>query len=324
MSIRKFSWEKMGRVFNPVEVQDRPWIQQFAQAPATLIFDHFVRVYFSCRPPPDQNGQYVSYSSYVDLDRKDLMNIKSIASEPILPLGGLGTFDEFGTYPVSVIPRGDEIWAYYGGWTRCESVPFNVAIGCAVSLDQGRTFQRLGTGPIIPYSPNEPFVMSGPKIRKFGDMFYLYYIAGKKWIIDQGRPEPVYRIRLATSEDGVHWKKQDKDLIPPRIEDDECQASPDVIFIDNKYHMFFCYRKSTNFRGKEGGYRIGYAISSDGFVWHRQDDCAGIDISETGWDSEMVAYPHVFHLDGETFMLYLGNSVGKEGFGLARLSTKTG
>ncbi len=33
----------------------------------------------------------------------------------------------------------------------------------------------------------------------------------------------------------------------------------------------------------------------------------------------MVSYPHVFVLDGETYMLYQGNEMGRTGFGLARL-----
>ena len=322
MTEQQFKWEKFGKVFYPQSVKDKPWLKEFAQGPATLIYDDFVRVYFSCRPAADENGQYVSYSSYVDLDRQNLMSIKAIGENPILSLGEIGTFDEFGTYPVSVIPRDNKIWAYYGGWTRCESVPFNVAIGCATSDDGGKTFQRLGAGPIISYSPEEPFIMSGPKIRKFGDTYFLYYIAGKKWIIHNERPEPVYRIRLATSDDGINWIKHNRDLIETRIEADECQASPDVIYQNDQYHMFFCYRKSRDYRGKDGGYRIGYASSSDGVSWTRDDTKSGITISEEGWDSEMVAYPHVFELDGDIYMLYLGNAVGREGFGLAKLTGK--
>ena len=54
-------------------------------------------------------------------------------------------------------------------------------------------------------------------------------------------------------------ERQDRDLIPTRIEADECQASPDVFFANGKYHMFFCYRYSLDYRGRERGYRIGYA-----------------------------------------------------------------
>lgn len=314
-----YQWKKLGRVFNPLEVTGRNWLQQFAQGPATLIFEDFVRVYFSCRPPADEQEQYVSYSAFVDLDRKDLTKIIAVSKEPILNLGDTGMFDEFGTYPTSVIRDRDTVRAYYGGWTRCESVPFNVAIGCAISQDNGVTFDRLGPGPVISYSPDEPFIMSGPKIRRFNDQYFLYYIAGKKWLMHEGRAEPVYRIRLALSDDGINWQKQNRDLIDTKIEADECQASPDVIFAGGKYHMFFCYRYSTDYRGKDKGYRIGYASSPDGLTWTREDEKAGIDISATGWDSEMVSYPHVFELDGKIYMLYLGNGVGREGFGLAEL-----
>lgn len=314
-----FVWQKLGKVFDPKTAEGRPWLREFAQAPATLIFDDFVRIYFSCRPPADAAGQYVSYSAYVDMDRGDLTRVLRLAEQPILTLGGLGTFDEFGTYPVSVIRHEGRIRAYYAGWTRCVSVPFNVGIGCAESTDGGRTFQRLGPGPVIPYSLDEPFVISGPKIRHFNGLYHLFYIAGKLWKMVEGRPEPVYRIRMATSPDGITWTKLGHDLIPTAIEDDEAQASPDVFWADGRYHMFFCYRYSEGFRSHAKGYRIGYASSADLVTWTREDAKAGISVSSSGWDSEMVSYPHVFDVDGQTCLAYLGNGVGREGFGLARL-----
>lgn len=313
-------WTKLGHVFDPEIIALRPdWMHAFAQAPATLVFDDFVRVYFSCRPKPDANGQYVSHAAWVDLDRSNLLKVVGMSSQPALPLGTLGTFDEFGTYPTSVVRNGGEVWAYYGGWTRCASVPFDVAIGRAVSHDDGVTFQKQGIGPMLGGSLDEPFVISGPKIRKFGDRWYLWYIAGTKWLGADGRPEPVYRIRMATSVDGVTWQRSGRELIPVHLEDDECQASPDVIFAENRYHMFFCYRYSLGYRGHEKGYRIGYASSEDLVAWERDDGRVGIDVSEEGWDSEMISYPHVFELDGAILMFYLGNQVGRNGFGLARL-----
>lgn len=314
-----FRWKKLGRVFNPQEISSRPWLKEFAQAPSVLLFDDFIRIYFSCRPQPDINGQYVSYSAFIDVNRNNLFDIISVSENPILTLGELGTFDEFGTYPTSVIRDKEKVIAYYGGWTRCESVPFNVAIGRAESADGGVNFVKTGAGPILSYTSDEPFVISGPKIRRFNQEWQLWYIAGKKWIPNAGRPEPVYRIRMATSADGINWKKHNKDLISVRLEENECQASPDVFFYNGKYHMFFCYRYSLNYRSKEGGYRIGYAKSDDMFSWTRDDSKAGIDISDEGWDNEMISYPHVFELDGKIYLLYLGNQVGRFGFGLAEL-----
>ena len=314
-----FKWKKLGKVFNPQHVEGKYWLKEFAQAPSVLIFDHFIRVYFSCRQLPDKNGQYISYSAYVDLNRDNLFEIIDLSEKPIIELGELGTFDEFGIYPTSVIRNGQEVWAYYGGWTRCESVPFNVAIGLASSRDNGITFRKLGSGPILSYSINEPFIISGPKIRIFNNIWYMWYIAGKKWIIADGKPEPVYKIRMATSTDGIEWIKFDRDIIESVVEEDEAQASPDVFFYKGIYHMFFCYRYSTNYRGKEKGYRIGYASSDDLMKWVRDDSKAGMDVSDEGWDSEMMSYPHVFELDNNVYMLYLGNQVGRFGFGLARL-----
>ena len=316
-----FKWKKLGRVFNPVNGVTPEWMDEFAQAPSVLVFDSFVRIYFSCRPKPDPNGQYISYTGFIDVKRHNLFEIINISEVPILKLGALGTFDEFGTYPVSVIRHNYEIKAYYGGWTRCESVPFNVAIGCAESKDDGNTFEKLGDGPILSYSLNEPFILSGPKIRMFNGRWYLFYIAGRKWILDNNKPEPVYKIRMASSEDGINWEKYNKDIIIATIEVDEAQASPDVFFYRGKYHMFFCYRYSTGYRSKEKGYRIGYAFSMDLLNWTRDDSKVGIDVSFDHWDSEMISYPHVFELDGSVFMLYLGNQVGRYGFGLAKLES---
>jgi len=313
-----FKWKKLGKVFDPTAYKNDAWLNEFAQAPSVLEFEDYIRVYFSCRPKADKNGQYVSYSSYVDLDKYNF-NVIDVAKQPILELGEIGTFDEFGTYPVSVIKSDNKYMAYYGGWTRCESVPFNVAIGYAES-DDGKVFKRLGNGPILSYSIDEPFILSGPKIRKFNDTFYLFYIAGRKWVLVNGKPEPVYKIRMAHSKDGMNWIKHNKDLVDDLLHENEAQASPDVTFSNGRYHMFFCYREASDFRhNKDRSYRIGYAYSTDLVNWHRDDSKVGLDVSENGWDSQMLAYPHIVHLNNKTYMFYLGNEVGRYGFGVAEL-----
>ncbi|WP_411991649.1 hypothetical protein [Agarivorans sp. DSG3-1] len=310
----------MGKIFDPSLVKGRDWLHEFAQGPSVLVNKDFIRVYFSCRPHPDSSGQYTSFSAFVDLSRTPPFKVLRVSESPILKLGNLGEFDEFGTYPTSVLEYKGIVWAYYTGWTRCDSVPFNTAIGLAFSYDGGIRFEKSGTGPILPYSPDEPFVLSGPKIRRFNQRWYLFYIAGSRWVLnDAGSPEPVYKIRMAVSDDGFHWHKMNRNLISNVLEEDEAQASPDVFYANGRYHMFFSYRYSLDFRGKEKGYRIGYASSLDLLSWVRDDSKAGIDVSPDGWDSEMISYPHVFEVDGKTYMFYLGNHVGRFGFGAAEL-----
>ncbi|HEY5774234.1 MAG TPA: hypothetical protein VIS75_16465, partial [Chitinophagaceae bacterium] len=62
-----------------------------------------------------------------------------------------------------------------------------------------------------------------------------------------------------------------------------------------------------------------YAYSDDLRSWQRDDDNAGLDVSNEGWDSEMLCYPHIFSCDEKIYLLYNGNEFGRFGFGLAVL-----
>jgi sucrose-6-phosphate hydrolase SacC (GH32 family) len=258
---------------------------------------------------------------FIDLARENLFRIVNVSPEPILPLGERGTFDEFGTYPASVIKTTDDLRVYYAGFTRCESVPLNTAIGIAVSHDNGSTFCKSGSGPVLSYSPDEPFVLGSPKIRKFNGIWYLWYCAGSKWVYNGGTPQPVYKIRMAQSDDGINWVKLGRNIIDVVLEADECQASADVFFLQGRYHMLFSYRHNLDYRNEGRGYRIGYAWSDDLVNWTRDDEQAGMCASPQGWDSESVSYAHVFSLDGRMLMLYQGNEMGRYGFGLAQLES---
>lgn len=318
-----FKWKKLGRIYNPENIEGKNWMKEYAQSASVVVFNDYIRVYFSCRSVADSTGKYISYQTYIDLKRDNLFEILGTAPNPVLDLGVLGTFDEFGTNPSSVVENGDEIRMYYCGWTRCETVPFNSAIGLARSLDGGNTFTKVGKGgPILSYSPDEPFLLGSPKVKKIEGTWYLWYAAGSKWITNNGRPEPVYKIRMATSADGINWVKANRNLIENKLEEDECQASADVFYFNNSFHMFFSYRYSIGYRfEKDKGYRIGYASSNDLINWSRDDAKAGIDVSEEGWDSEMISYSYVFRLDNELYMIYQGNNFGKTGLGLAILES---
>lgn len=318
-------WKKLGHIFNPTTWNDgidRPWMKTHSQCTHALVLDDVVRIYFSCRPENDETGFAKSYTTFLDLDKNDLTKIIRVADKPIMPLGELGSFDEFAVYPSSNIRiDNNNVLFYYAGWTRCQSVPFNTAIGVAMSNDNGETFHRIGPGPILSADLHEPFVLSGPKIRKFNDTWYMFYLAGTKWILHNGKPEIIYKNRMAVSQDGIAWTRLNKNIIIDVLGEMECQAGPDVFFKDGLYHMYFVYREGVDFRTSPGrGYKIGYATSIDLINWERDDNSAGIEYSETGWDSTMHHYPHVFEVDGNYYMTYNGNEFGKYGFGLAILN----
>jgi len=316
-----FSWNKLGNIFNPTVSRPREWMQEYAQCPTPFVLNEkILRVYIACRPQRGADMQYVSYPGYVDLAREDVKQVVGIADTPLLPLGNPGAFDEFGIMPSSVVRKGDDVYLYYTGWTRMSSVPYTVGIGLAVSHDGGESFNKLGEGPILGLTLNEPYLVNSPAVRIIGDKWHMWYLTGKKWLLHEGRPEAVFQIAHATSEDGITWNRDGIPIIATMSED-ECQDIFLPFFFGGKWHAVFGYRKPTGFRTDSScAYRLGYASSEDLVEWKRDDTQVGIDVSESGWDSQMMCSSQVIELDGRILLFYCGNVFGREGFGVAEMT----
>ena len=317
------NWRKLGRIFDPREHHLPNGCVEFAQSPQTLVFGDFVRVYFSTRERDEKTGKYLSHVAFADFD-KSFETVRRVSDKTVLPLGALGSFDEHGIFPINPLQHGGRITAYTCGWSRRASVSVETGIGLVFSDDGGESFYRKGLGgPILGASLQEPFLVGDAFVRVFDDKFHMWYMFGTRWKRFEGTavPERIYKIGHAVSDDGVDWEKQEGvAILGDRLADDESQALPTVIEIDGRYHMYFCYRHSSDFRTNSArGYRIGHASSEDLLHWTRDDEAGGIDLSAEGWDSEMMCYPHVFACDGQTFLLYNGNEFGRTGFGLAVL-----
>jgi len=171
-------------------------------------------------------------------------------------------------------------------------------------------------GPILERTPREPYMAVTPWVTRELHLWRMWYVSGLNWLRVGDRYEPVYGIKYAESIDGIAWARQGT-LVVPQKHDAEACAHPTVIRRAGKYHMWFCYRDTLDFRDGRGSYRIGYAASPDGVAWLRQDELAGIDVSPMGWDATMLCYPSVIEWNGTLLMFYNGNSFGQSGIGCA-------
>jgi hypothetical protein len=317
-------WKKLGKIFDPTAYDLPGDCREFAQAPQVLVFSDFVRVFFSTRAVDVDSGKYRSHVAFVDMD-KSLRSVISVASDEVIPLGDLGCFDEHGIFPMSVLRHGDAIYGYTCGWSRRVAVSVETAIGLAMSYDGGLTFQRVGPGPVLAASLQEPCLVGDGFVKLVGDTFHMWYIFGVGWkrLSAGDPPDRVYKIGHAVSADGIAWSKEEaRQILADRLGPEESQALPSVIEIDGRHHMFFCYRQSFDFRTNAGrGYRIGHAYSDDLIDWTRDDENPLLEGSAGEWDSDMQCYPHVFECDGRVLLLYNGNEFGRSGFGLAVLET---
>ena len=309
-------WIKKGHIFNPNG--ELKWSKEYAQIPRALILKDRVRVFYATRYY-DQENAPISQTSFVDLDRNDLSNILHIHNKPSLKLGGSNSFSEYGIHPTMLFPHNNSIYFFYQGWQRGKEYPYTTEIGIATSKNDGLTFSKKGEEAILKRTKHDPIFLNGVFILEKNQKFNMWYSSGKKWIKNNGKYESVYLIKNAKSNDLINWEFNNEFCIETKLEN-ECQNSATVIYLNNKYHMWFCYRPALDFRNSSRGYRIGYAFSHDMKEWKRDDSKAGIDISQDeSWDSQMICYPYVFTLDNKIIMLYCGNYFGKSGFGYAEL-----
>jgi hypothetical protein len=303
-------WQRHGRIFDPALYPDK--VCSHAQVPTVLDCGDQLRIYYADRTPANK-----SFMCYIDVDAEDPSHIIDLHSDALLSLGAPGTFDDDGAMPACAVRVDGRVFLYYSGWNRGVTVPYRNSIGIAVSEDDGRNFRRMYEGPVMDRTAEEPYIAVTPSIVRGADSWRMWYISGLRWVPIAENLEPVYVIKYAESLDGIRWVRPNHQCLPQR-HPFEAFSHPSVIQSNGVYHMWFCSRDSSDFRDGAGAYRIGYARSSNGLDWERDDEFGGLGVSDEGWDSTMTAYPYVVvGRNGKVRMFYNGNSFGRSGIGYA-------
>ena len=299
----RMKWIKRGRIFCPDG--NFPWMQSHAANPVAqhLIKDIF-RIYFSCR---DRDNR--SSIGFVEIDIFKPTDILRISSQPILEPGDPGLFDDSGASIGCLSFIDDKIFLYYTGWNLGVTVPWRNSIGLAISQIGEIHFKKYSRAPILDRSDVDSFSISYPWVMRDGPIWRMWYGSNLQW--GKKHSDMMHVIKYAESPDGINWNRQGIISIDLQTPGEWGISKPCVIKDQDKYLMWY------SFRG--GSYRIGYAESADGIHWERKDGQVGIDVSDSGWDSEMICYPNVFDHLGRRYMLYNGNGYGKTGMGLAVL-----
>lgn len=286
------------------------WHVSHAQCPfAQSLSGARQRIHFSARDAINR-----SRGAWVDLEhREGQLTIVGAASTPSLDIGRIGAFDDAGAMPGSLVEDGSDLLLYYTGWTLGRTVPFILSIGLARSKDGGTTFERVHESPVLGRNRHDPFLTASPWVVKEGSQFRMWYVSATEWVRDEtgNFPTHYYTIKHAVSVDGFAWETSDQ-LCLPYEQNEHAIARPIVTVSEAGYRMIYSARRLGE------TYRIYMALSSDGIVWRRQPGSV-LDVARSGWDSEMVCYASWLGISGDTFLLYNGNSYGRDGFGAVRL-----
>jgi predicted GH43/DUF377 family glycosyl hydrolase len=174
----------------------------------------------------------------------------------------------------------------------------------SVSLDTNLTWVETPAGrPVIDRGPEgswDHYAVDNPYVLVDGEELCCFYEAQDK-PFEQGGGE---RIGLATSRDGIHWKKSEEnpilDVGPPGAWDDVVAKLPAVTKHNGTYYMFYS--------GRDGQTKqIGLAMSSDRIHWKKVATNPVLSSRPDGWDRFLSTYPASVFVRGDRFfMVYRG------------------
>jgi hypothetical protein len=298
-------WEKLGLLLKPKE--NIQWLSTCAGPTFALpVGNNMIELYVAGR---DDNNRSRIGRAMLDIEKCQITNIDK---EAVFDLGELGTFDFNGTsYPWLVQSDGD-LYLYYTGWTIGYHVGFINDLGLAIMEKGSSNFKKVSRATIFPRTNAEPFGTGSVCVIKENNAWKMWYTTFKSWGDETSPGKHFYHIKYAESQDGINWSRPNKVAIDFIKENGEyVTGKPCIIKHKGWYIMWFSYRGHS--------YRIGFAVSKNGVDWKRIDSQVGIDISDVGFDNEMICYGHVFPYKDFLYMVYNGNGYGKSGLGLARM-----
>jgi len=295
--------------------------QSFVQSPKAILIDSKIRIYYTVRCIsasgfPESN----IYFSEFTIDFELLMINES---NPILKLGNLGEFNEHGNAYFFPFIDGSVYYGLFSGLSRRDNTGIETAIGISISDNNMISFEKIGPGPLISTSINQPMLIGNPFLFKYNDLYYVYYIYGERWIENaelDGKHSRVYKIGIKKGHSLINLRETYNNVINDILGENECQATPCVFEKNGLFHMIFCYRNYNNFRNnKNKSYKLGYAFSNDLLNWKREDKKLKINFFGD-WISEMNCYPSILNINNNIYLFCNGNEFGKHAFGIYKLN----
>ncbi len=302
------NWKKLGLIVEPNLSLD--WMSHGAGPSFAKVLENGeLEIFVSGRD--NQNRSRIG-TVYYDLNKMQLIHV---SEKCLFPLGELGTFDFNGVSYPWIVEVAQETRLYYTGWTRGFHVSFINDLGLAVKNNRDTNFNKISRAPLIPRSNDDPFGIGSVCVLHENSEWKMWYTCFKKWGDKTDPDRHFYHIKYATSTDGFLWKRDNIVAIDFNEENGEyVTGKPSVLKYRDWYLMWFSYRGAS--------YKLGFAISHNGIDWKRMEHKVGIDVSSSGFDSEMICYGHIFSYQENLYMVYNGNGYGRSGLGLARLPLK--
>lgn len=267
-------------------------------------------------------------------------------NNPVIRVGEEGAWDDQTLGCFTVLDDGDTFYFYSGGaqfgkpknigmatspdgihWTKYEknplfpgSMPYAIKVGDTFRLyhpgkdDAGRHGLQMRTsGDGFHWSKPKRVLAGGimdPCVVAVNGKYHLYYCGGGRKT-KNGKQVWEFNAYMATSEDGIRWKREPKPALPLGSKgswDEQSHAGPCVLKLEDGFHMW--YLGSGTYKGRTA-WRVGHATSRDGLNWTKSGKAPVLDIGKPGdWDGGTLMSFDIIFRDGKFLFWYAAAPTG--------------
>ncbi|MEM0673888.1 MULTISPECIES: hypothetical protein [Dickeya] len=301
-------WIKKGLICS-FESFDLEWYKKNTMVPVPLLISKdCLRIFLTMC-----DAENVGRIGYVDVNPNNPSEIINYSKEAVLDIGRDGCFDDSGVLPSAIFEHEGKHYMFYSAYQKQTKIPYTILTGVAVFNNDFTKLERVTEVPLLERTDDERFIRSAVFCIKDQEKFKIYYSSGNEWVDNTLKIVPRYDIKCIESDDLLDWHKSEPKPCISLSGDEYGLTTPNVYKDGNIYKMTYAIRSISK------GYRLGYAESTDGIHWQRIDNLMDIEVSPSGWDSEMVCFGNVFQYEEKEYLFYCGNHYGIGGMGYAEL-----
>lgn len=304
-------WTKKGRICS-FESFDLAWYKKNTMVPVPLLISPTRLRIFLTMCDDDNIGRI----GYIDVDPSNPSKVIGHSAEPVLDIGRDGCFDDSGVLPSAIFEHDGKHYMFYSAYQKMEKVPYTILTGLAVFNDDFNKLKRVTETPFLERKNDERFIRSAVYCIEESGVYKIYYSSGNEWFNNTIKSVPKYDIKYIESDSFFDWSHSTPHKCIQLAGDEYGLTTPNVWKDGDIYKMTYAIRSVSK------GYRLGYAESTDNINWRRIDNSMDIEVSPTGWDSEMVCFGNVFQYEDKEYLFYCGNHYGIGGMGYAELERK--
>jgi len=212
---------------------------------------------------------------------------------PILSLGRAGEFDAQNVFAPAIVKEDGRYFLFYSGGP---SGPANggefvrYQLGVATSAD-GEHFTKSGA-PLLPLGERDNFHCT-PALLRNPDAS-LYKIGGRWQMVYCGNRAD--DVELATSNDGLHWQKDERSPIYRKA------YAPNIVQLADEVRMYCVHKPEPDATGKAAPWEIHLATGRDPFSLKPHAKNPVLTVSQQ-WEEGALFYPYVLR-ENETWVMF--------------------